>query len=145
MLHRIVYSSAASPDLSSTDLESMLAESRIRNRAHGITGVLVLVDGAFLQVLEGEQQEVLALMARIARDPRHHDVKVFHREDIGARAFSGWSMAYLTASPTELARWAQLEGATTIGDVLASVEGNPDRLPDMLVRILRAIAVPPQA
>jgi len=63
MPYRLVYSSEAAPGLTPAELEGMLAESRIRNKAHGISGVLIFVDGAFLQVLEGEKNDVLDLMA----------------------------------------------------------------------------------
>jgi hypothetical protein len=140
MPYRLVYSSEAAPDLTPAELEGMLAESRIRNKAHGISGVLVFVDGAFLQVLEGEKNDILDLMGRIDRDPRHRGVKVFYEQDIEERAFTSWSMAYLSPSAAEVAKWAELEGATTIGDVLASVEAHPGQLPGMVVNILKALA-----
>jgi hypothetical protein len=135
-----MYSSGAAAGLGIPELEGMLAESRIRNKAHGITGVLVFVDGAFLQILEGEKDDVLELMARIERDPRHHDVKVFSEQEVDERAFASWSMAYLSPSAGEVATWAELEGATTIESVLASVESHPGRLPGMVVNILKALA-----
>ncbi|HEY3350195.1 MAG TPA: BLUF domain-containing protein [Thermoanaerobaculia bacterium] len=140
MPYRLVYSSEAAPDLTPAELEGMLAESRIRNKAHGISGVLIFVDGAFLQVLEGEKNDVLDLMGRIDRDPRHRGVKVFYEQDVDDRAFDSWSMAYLSPSAAEVAKWAELEGATTIGGVLASVEAHPGRLPGMVVNILKALA-----
>jgi hypothetical protein len=142
MPFRLIYSSEATPDLSTADLEEMLAESRKRNRAHGITGVLVFVDGAFLQILEGEKDDVLALMGRIERDPRHRGIKVFHEEETDERAFASWNMAYLSPSAEELSRWAKLDGATTVGSVLSSLEKEPGRLPAMIVNILKAIASP---
>ena len=142
MPFRLIYSSEAAPGLATPDLEGMLAESRIRNRVCGITGVLVFVDGAFLQILEGEKHDVLELMERIERDPRHHGVKVFHEEETDERAFASWNMAYLSPSAEEVSRWAELDGATTIGSVLASLESEPGRLPGMVVNILKAIASP---
>ena len=142
MPFRLIYSSEAAPGLAASELEEMLAESRIRNKAHGITGVLLLVEGAFLQILEGEKDDVEDLMVRIQRDPRHHDVKVFYEEEVDERAFESWSMAYLTPSAEELSKWIQLEGATTIGAVLAAVEKNPGRLPGMIVKMLKTIAAP---
>ena len=142
MPFRLIYSSEAAAGLAAAELEQMLAESRIRNRAHGITGVLLLVDGAFLQILEGEKDDVEDLMVRIQRDPRHHDVKVFYEEDVDERAFESWSMAYLAPSADELSKWIPLEGATTIGAVLAAVEKTPGRLPAMIVRMLKTIAAP---
>src|SRR5450759_47713 len=140
MLFRLIYSSEAAPGLAAAELEGMLAESRVRNRAPGITGVLLFVEGAFLQILEGEKNDVLDLMERINRDPRHRGVKVFYEQEIDERAFASWSMASLSPSVEEVSKWAELDGATTIGNVLASVESNPGRLPGMVVNILKAIA-----
>lgn len=142
MPFRLIYSSEAAPGLAAAQLEEMLAESRIRNLAHGITGVLLFVEGAFLQILEGEKADVHSLMARIEVDPRHHGIKVFYEENVDERAFASWSMAYLSPSAEEVAKWAELDGATTIGDVLASVESNPGRLPVMVVNILKTLAAP---
>ncbi|MCM3875972.1 MAG: BLUF domain-containing protein [Thermoanaerobaculia bacterium] len=142
MPFRLIYSSEATPGLATADLEEMLAESRIRNRVCGITGVLVFVDGAFLQIIEGEKDDVLGLMERIERDPRHRSIKVFHEEEVDERAFASWNMAYLSPSTEEVARWVELEGGTTIGSVLSSVEREPGRLPGMVVNILKAIANP---
>jgi Sensors of blue-light using FAD len=140
MPFRLIYSSEATPGLETDGLEEMLAESRVRNRAHGITGVLVFVEGAFLQILEGEKADVLDLMERIGRDPRHRGIKVFYEEDVAERAFPSWSMAYLSPSAEEVAKWAELAGATTIANVLATIESSPGRLPGMVVNILKAIA-----
>ena len=142
MPFRLIYSSEATPGLAAAELEEMLAESRIRNQVYGITGVLLFVEGAFLQILEGEKDDVLGLMERIERDPRHRGVKVFYEQEVDERAFASWSMAYLSPSAEEVAKWAELEGATTIGAVLASIESNPGRLPVMVVNILKTLAAP---
>ena len=112
MPFRLVYSSEAAPDLDMADFEQMLAESRVRNKARGITGVLVFVDGVFLQILEGEKAKVLELMDTIERDPRHGGIKVFYEHDGVERAFGSWSMAYLSPSAEEVSRWAELAAAT---------------------------------
>ncbi|HEX2798183.1 MAG TPA: BLUF domain-containing protein [Thermoanaerobaculia bacterium] len=142
MPFRLIYSSEAAPGLAAAELEEMLAESRIRNRAYGITGVLIFVEGAFLQILEGEKADVLRLMERIERDPRHRGTKVFYEQEVDERAFASWSMAYLSPSAEEVSKWAELDSATTIGNVLASVESNPGRLPVMVVNILKTLAAP---
>ena len=140
MPFQLIYSSWAKPDLDMADLALMLAESRVRNNARGITGVLVLVDGVFFQIIEGEKDDVLDLMETIKHDPRHSGVKVYHEGETGERAFASWSMAYLSPSAEEVSRWAELDGTTTIGNVLASLESEPARLPGMVVNILKAIA-----
>ncbi len=140
MPYRLIYSSEAAPGLAPPELETMLAESRIRNSAHGITGVLIFVDGAFLQILEGEKADVLDLMERIEKDPRHSGIKVFYEQEVDTRAFASWSMAYLSPRREDVAKWAELEGATTIGDVLASLGSSPGRLPGMVLNILTVLA-----
>src|SRR5271157_3412409 len=122
------------------DLARMLEESRTRNQARGITGVLILVDGVFFQILEGEKDTVINLMESIKRDPRHSGVKVYRERETDERAFASWSMAYLSPSAEEVSRWAQLDGSTTIKSVLSSLESEPGRLPGMVVNILKAIA-----
>lgn len=140
MPFRLVYSSEAAPDLDMADFEQMLAESRVRNKARGITGVLVFVDGVFLQILEGEKAKVLELMDTIERDPRHGGIKVFYEHDGVERAFGSWSMAYLSPSAEEVSRWAELAAATTIGNVISSLERDRGRLPQMIVNLIKAIA-----
>lgn len=140
MPFQLIYSSWAAPDLDMADLTAMLAESRTRNQTSGITGVLVLVDGVFFQILEGEKGDVIDLTKKIIRDPRHHGVHVYSERETDQRAFASWSMAYLSPSAEEVARWAEQEGTTTVENVLASLEREPGRLPGMVVNILKAIA-----
>src|SRR5208283_4698336 len=111
-----------------------------RNQARGITGVLIFVDGVFFQILEGEKDVVIDLMESIQRDTRHSGVKVYRERETDERAFASWSMAYLSPSAEEVSRWAQLDGTTTIGSVLSSLESEPGRLPGMVINILKAIA-----
>ena len=140
MPYRLVYSSAATPDLTAAALEKLLERARVRNRARDITGGLVFVDGVFLQILEGEKEVVLGLVKRITLDPRHSRLKVFHEHEIDERAFPSWSMALVSPSADQVSQWAQLEGATTIGEVLSSIENEPDRLPALIRNILKVIA-----
>jgi hypothetical protein len=140
MPYQLIYSSEAAPDLDLEDFEKMLAESRIRNRARGISGVLILVEGVFVQILEGEKDRVLHLLRSLERDPRHSHLKVFHRQDVEERTFASWNMAYLSPSARDVSRWAELEGATTIQQVVASLEGEPARLQSFVGHLLRAIA-----
>ena len=47
----------------------MLAVARTNSVALGVTGLLLSVDGGFLQVLEGERDVLHAPYAQIAKDP----------------------------------------------------------------------------
>ncbi len=140
MPYRLIYSSEATEEMSRPDLEQMLVESRLRNTRRHITGVLVFVDGVFLQVLEGERGDVEDLMESIRRDPRHRHIKEFHQEEIDRRAFPNWRMAYLSPRAEEVSAWAGLEGATSIESILATLRLDPGRVPRVLTSLVEALA-----
>ena len=140
MAYRLIYSSAATWEMGRGDLEQMLEESRLRNAKRDITGVLVFVDGVFLQVLEGARDDVEDLMVSIRRDPRHRDIKVFHEEEVDRRTFPTWRMAYLSPQAADVSAWVGLEGATSIESVLATLRGDPDRVPRVLTGLVEALA-----
>ena len=92
MLVRLMYASRAVPAVDTEELHAILRQSKASNPAHGITGVLCLSDGIFLQVLEGGRSAVNRLYNRIAADPRHSDVELLLYQEISERRFAGWSM-----------------------------------------------------
>lgn len=74
-------------------LSELLAQCRRNNAALGLTGMLLYSDGNFMQALEGEEEAVDALLAKIAKDRRHTGMRVLWRRPIAQRLFDGWSMA----------------------------------------------------
>ena len=111
MPYQLIYSSASSTPLQLDDLEDILEEALGNNPEQGITGALVYADGFFLQVLEGDRYEVEALMQRIAKDLRHENVSVLHAGEVQFAAFSDWKMAYVSATPAQIAEWAGLSSS----------------------------------
>lgn len=89
----LVYESVVAPAGEHMDLGALLRRSRAHNRSLGITGMLLMEDGWFLQALEGPPAAVDALMAAIARDPRHRHVRILGRELRAERRFPDWAMA----------------------------------------------------
>jgi len=75
-------------------------------------GALYFGDGCFFQCLEGPAAEVEALYARLAEDPRHHDLKVLARETVQRPSFSGWSMK-LVPNASEVRRLMARHGRAT--------------------------------
>jgi hypothetical protein len=140
MPYQIMYSSESREPVTAAGLEEILADARAGNEARNITGALVCVDGVFFQILEGDEAVVRKLMASIASDSRHQSVKVFHEAQVDSRAFESWRMAYLAPTAQQMSTWAGLPAATTIGELLADVSRNPDRVPRILVNILTALA-----
>lgn len=98
MLVRLMYVSRAAYAVSQTDLAAILKKSKASNLKLGVTGVLCLSDGLFLQVLEGSRSTVSALYNRIATDPRHCDVELLSFEEVSERSFAGWSMGLANLS-----------------------------------------------
>lgn len=95
MPHRLVYISSAAIPYGQPVLDDILDVARRRNRADGVTGMLLYHDGNILQVLEGLEESVTACFGRIAKDPRHVGCIVLQSEDVAGRTFARWDMAYV--------------------------------------------------
>ncbi len=91
MLWQYLYISTA-PSLSREEVESILSSSARNNPARGVTGLLLYNGRNFLQLLEGEEAELVDLMLRITHDPRHSGVSVLDRRQISERACADWAM-----------------------------------------------------
>lgn len=106
---QLTYVSSAAWKLANDELNTILDTSRANNRRYGVTGLLLHLDGGFLQVLEGPKDAVTTLFRRIGRDPRHIGVRMLVERHVPARLFAGWSMGF--------DRWT--EGAPRTADVFA--------------------------
>jgi hypothetical protein len=117
-LTSLTYLSTATERFGPGELRDLLAHSRERNHERGLTGLLLHVDGRFIQTLEGETATVDATYERIAADPRHRDVFVTWREEVDHRAYPDWSMGFEDLDAEEAAR---LPG---FSDFLAATPGS---------------------
>lgn len=95
---QVIYASAAKRAMSAAGLRDILVTARARNAAIGVTGMLVYDDGSFLQVLEGPDDAVTALVERIKADPRHDRFRLLSMKEIQAREFGEWSMGFADTS-----------------------------------------------
>jgi hypothetical protein len=91
-LLRLTYASRAAEWLTRTDLRAIAASAQKRNRAMGLTGLLLYVEGDFLQVIEGPGGAVEQLYEMIEADPRNIWVTRLATERVLRRAFADWSM-----------------------------------------------------
>lgn len=78
-------------------LGELFSVARSNNKKRGITGALLLTQDCFVQALEGDEQVVRALYARIECDPRHEAVELLEARAVDARFFARWAMARITA------------------------------------------------
>ena len=101
-LIHVSYASEASIEFSNEAVRRLLEDARRNNAAIGVTGILLLVDRSFFQVLEGEPDVVSTLYERIERDTRHKHVVKLIREPIEERDFRDWSMGLARMAPKEL-------------------------------------------
>lgn len=118
------------------DLEEILEQARIGNAASGITGALIYAEGIFLQVLEGEMARLQDLMVRISKDLRHENVTVLRHGDIASAVFGDWTMAYVSATPEQVAMWAGLRAPTDISKKLADTQFDQHQAAKVTQRIL---------
>jgi hypothetical protein len=91
-LLRLTYASRASEWLTRDDLRTIAAVAQRNNREAGLTGLLLYVEGDFLQVIEGPPDAVESLFEAIERDERNQHVTRLSTERILRRAFADWSM-----------------------------------------------------
>lgn len=111
-LQRLVYVSTATGKTDSLlNMATILAESQRNNARAGLTGVLAAHDGRYIQVIEGEEERLAALIARLARDDRHREIVILGQTLIVGRLFGGWTMANARITPVLGSMLSQLMGA----------------------------------
>jgi Sensors of blue-light using FAD len=91
-VYRLIYKSRSVQTLDWDIVKSITAKSEDNNTASGITGVLLASRTHFLQVLEGNFEDVNAVFRRIVRDDRHTDMSIISFSVMDARLFSAWGM-----------------------------------------------------
>jgi len=91
-LKLLIYKSRCKSTVSWDLVNSLLVSSARNNPENAITGVLVATETHFLQVLEGDFENLNATFERIVRDTRHDTVQLISFTDTKARKFGDWSM-----------------------------------------------------
>lgn len=123
-MYHLVYTSFATQEFAEHDLIQLLNECRISNKENGITGMLLYLQGKFIQVLEGEKLVVEQLYAKIKADTRHTKVIAVIQGNSHERIFNGWTMGFkrLTFEDAE-----QLTGFRDIDLFFEKQEMNQDK------------------
>ncbi|WP_084418577.1 BLUF domain-containing protein [Henriciella litoralis] len=107
-MKRLIYISRPRHTLTPDSVQDILASARNANREARVTGLLVHVEGMFLQVLEGQPEALAAAFARVRRDWRHADCQVLFHETVPQRLFEGWPLAYRAERDLELKQTRQI-------------------------------------
>ena len=93
-MYQLNYHSKASPHLDLKDLDAILEEATATNSIRDITGCLIYHNNFFVQILEGNKNDVLEVFEKIKTDKRHHSVTMLWESTVDKRYFSEWNMAY---------------------------------------------------
>ena len=111
-LHRLFYRSRQTP-AAAADLDfvvkQVIGAAIRRNREVGLTGLLLTLQGNFIQALEGNVDAVRTTYARISMDPRHHDLQIISQGPAEQRLFGEWNMCASTLAPSDKAILAVLD------------------------------------
>jgi hypothetical protein len=113
-MHHIIYLSQVSAPLSEDALSRLLEKSRVNNQGRNITGLLLYSERQFMQLLEGEEADVVQLYMDLAQDSRHTGLIKLADKPIMHRSFSEWSMAFEAVSPE---KFAQISGYLSLAQV----------------------------
>ena len=91
-MYRIIYKSRSVTPLNWDIVRSITSTSERNNEALGVTGVLMASRTHFMQVLEGNFEDVNTVFRRIVKDDRHTELSIVAFSVIDARLFGGWGM-----------------------------------------------------
>ncbi|RYG10062.1 MAG: BLUF domain-containing protein, partial [Caulobacteraceae bacterium] len=93
MLEQLLYmSDSVSGASSGLEMSDILDDARPPNARDGVTGALTVVNGKFVQVIEGPAAALDNLLVRLQRDRRHVRIRILARRPILHRAFGDWDM-----------------------------------------------------
>lgn len=123
-IDQLVYISRSliAPDQAEAALIDIAQVAQRLNQQNQITGALALVDGYFVQLLEGSPAAIDLLMIHLQFDQRHTDIAVIARETVPRRAIPDWGMIApalghdlppqlaqtVKARPTSLQAWREV-------------------------------------
>lgn len=98
----VSYMSSQSRIMPKKSIEEFLFHVREKNKQLTITGVLLLIQGKFIQYIEGPAEEIDKVYKSISKDHRHTDLILLDSGNLKERQFNDWSMAYKEVSDKQI-------------------------------------------
>ncbi|MBZ7358462.1 diguanylate phosphodiesterase [Klebsiella grimontii] len=86
-----------------TDLILLVEKANAENAARGITGILLLKDNVYLQILEGDECVLEQLFSKIKQDERHSQVVELMRDYAPRRRFENVGMMFFDLNKLQTA------------------------------------------
>lgn len=131
-MYRLAYVSTSRTRLSAEDMQDILEAAIRNNKEAGVGGTLLFNGISFLQILEGPEDEVTRIYARICADSRHNHVVTIFRESGARRCFDGSPMT-LNTMKSDIGTLP--DGLTLSSDIDLFV---PATLPDYLRSMIKS-------
>jgi hypothetical protein len=101
-LMRLIYVSEPSAGYNTRAVsDNVIDKARELNQIDGITGMLMVSESHFIQVIEGESARLSACFSRIQHDARHQKIEIMEAVEVHERHFADWSMFYGDMSKLE--------------------------------------------
>ncbi len=92
----LTYRSRATVPMSPATLRQLQHSASVRNRAEGVTGLVLYDENRFFQWLEGPPASLARVWSSISRDPRHTEIEALSVHAAPTRLFSQWDMRLFT-------------------------------------------------
>jgi hypothetical protein len=96
MIYQLCYISYSSQTHEETlnGMGQLMDISVKNNQELNVTGMLLYRDGIFMQLIEGNKDDILRLFGKIVTDSRHNNISTVFSMDGEERVFPHWSMLY---------------------------------------------------
>ncbi|MFT5709728.1 MAG: hypothetical protein ACI8QT_000415 [Halioglobus sp.] len=101
VFRQVVYISQATGTLTESELNELLEVSRRNNKKYGITGALLYLENAFIQVIEGGDAAISQLLGKLTVDTRHRNIRILSDNLAQGRNFQNWSMGTVKAAEAD--------------------------------------------
>jgi hypothetical protein len=92
----LTYRSRAATSLDLSAMRGLLTHAKARNRALGVTGLLLFAEDSYFQWLEGPRESLDTVWTAVRDDPRHDGVELIGRHRASRRMFGGWDMRFVS-------------------------------------------------
>ncbi|MES2399564.1 MAG: BLUF domain-containing protein [Pseudomonadota bacterium] len=123
MPYQLIYASRSSHPLVPAEVKTLLQRSRSSNEQTGVTGALILHNGQFLQLLEGDASTVCKLYQHILQDPLHEHAVQLAFSEVSRPYFAGWSMGLLSGTAGNRKMFLQHVGGESFNPMALDAAG----------------------
>lgn len=87
-----------------------------------VTGLLILDDGTFIQLLEGDADHVHQIYDSIKKDDRHFNVVTLYKGESDRRYFPDWRMAFEATMEKTFRQMKEYENLGQASDFLQNAD-----------------------